>query len=301
MATAAVLDADAQYRRGQAYVAMAAIVWSTAGVLQRGLTASTATQVAGRAAFAAIALLACLAVMERGGLLRSARAAGGAGIAFAFAIAGASACFIAALNHTSVAHVLFIQAIAPVLAAIMARVVLGEAVSGRTTAAMAVALGGVGLMVGGPGEGDLAGDVLALGMAFCFAVAIVVSRHRRDVSMAPATFLSQIILLAAFLPFAHPAQALDDDLLALALLGAGQIGLGLLLLTVGARLIPAAQVALISLLEVVLGPIWVWFAYGEVPATATLIGGAVVVGAVVLQVSDRTGREASAEDAVLPR
>jgi drug/metabolite transporter (DMT)-like permease len=73
------------------------------------------------------------------------------------------------------------------------------------------------------------------------------------------------------------------------------------LLTVGARLIPAAQVALISLLEVVLGPLWVWFAYGEVPATATLVGGAVVVGAVVLQVTDRAGRAARAEDAALPR
>lgn len=72
----------------------------------------------------------------------------------------------------------------------------------------------------------------------------------------------------------------------LAIFGAGQIGLGLILLTIGARLIPAAQVALISLLEVVLGPLWVWLAVGERPGITTVIGGAIVVAAVILQVRD---------------
>jgi drug/metabolite transporter (DMT)-like permease len=75
---------------------------------------------------------------------------------------------------------------------------------------------------------------------------------------------------------------------ALAALGAGQIGLGLVFLTIGARLIPAAQVALISLLEVVLGPLWVWVAIDEQPTTATLVGGAIVVLAVVIQAGGRT-------------
>jgi drug/metabolite transporter (DMT)-like permease len=79
----------------------------------------------------------------------------------------------------------------------------------------------------------------------------------------------------------------------LALLGAGQIGVGLILLTIGARLIPAAQVALISLLEVVLGPLWVWLAVGEQPAVATLIGGAIVVAAVVLQGVDPAARRSA--------
>jgi len=74
-----------------------------------------------------------------------------------------------------------------------------------------------------------------------------------------------------------------DELLAHATLGVGQIGLGLVFLTIGARLIPAAQVALITLLEVVLGPLWVWLAIDERPSTATLVGGAVVVAAVIIQ------------------
>jgi drug/metabolite transporter (DMT)-like permease len=287
MATAAVLDDRRTERRGQLYVALAAIAWSSAGLLQRGVEAGAAAQVGVRALFACVALFAYVAVAERGRVLAAWRAIGVAGVGVAAALAVASAAFIVALNHTTVAHVLFIQAIAPVLAALLARVTLGEPITARSGLAMVVALAGVGLMIGGPGAGDALGDGLSLVMALAFAVAIVISRHRRDVSMAPATCLAQLILLAAFLPFVTDSSVSGDDLLALAALGAGQIGLGLVFLTIGARLIPAAQVALITLLEVVLGPLWVWLAFSEQPGAATLAGGAVVIAAVVIQALDR--------------
>jgi drug/metabolite transporter (DMT)-like permease len=288
-ATAAVLDDPRTQRRGQIYVALAAIAWSSAGVLQRGVDADAATQVGGRAVFAFLALLAYVAVAERGRAVAATRDVGVAGIGFAIAIASASAAFIVALNHTTVAHVLFIQAMAPVLAALLAWLLLGERVGARTAVAMAVALAGVALMVGGPGGGSLVGDGLSLVMALSFAISIVIGRHRRDVSMAPATCLAQLLLVAAFLPFARDLGDLaGDDVLALAALGAGQIGLGLVFLTIGARLIPAAQVALISLLEVVLGPLAVWLAIGERPTTATLVGGVIVVLAVLIQAGART-------------
>ena len=289
-ATGAVLAASA--RRGQVYIALAAVAWSTAGVLQRDLAVDTATQVAGRAIFAALALLGFVVVVERGGVARAFRVTGIAGLGFAVALAVASGAFIVALNHTSVANVLFILAIAPVLAALLARFLLGEPITPRTAVALAVALAGVVLMIGAPGGGDLLGDAMALLASLGFAVGIVISRYRRDVSMAPATFVAQLLLLAAFLPFADLGTVGGDDLVTLVLLGAGQIGVGLAFLTLGARLIPAAQVALISLLEVVLGPLWVWIAIGEAPTGATLIGGAVIVAAVVIQVTgDRAGEE----------
>jgi drug/metabolite transporter (DMT)-like permease len=147
-------------------------------------------------------------------------------------------------------------------------------------------------------------------MALGFAVAIVIARHRRDVSMAPATGLAQLMLLLAAAPVALAGNTSVGvpDVLWLALFGAGQIGLGLILLTIGARLIPAAQVALISLLEVVLGPLWVWLAVGERPGAGTLVGGAIVVAAVIVQARDpaaaRRGRrsdKASAEAEHPPR
>ena len=279
----AATAASRQERRGQIYVALAAVAWSTAGVLQRQLTLDTATQVVGRAVFAGLALLVYVAVIERGRVVVAFRSVGLAGVAVAVCVATASGGFIAALNHTSVARVLFILAIAPVLAAVLARVTLGEPLTQRTIVAMVAALAGVAVMLGAPGESSLTGDGLSLLVALAFAVMIVITRARHDVSMAPATCLSQVILVVAFLPFAAPGEISGEDVGWLATLGIGQIGLGFALLTVGARLIPAAQVGLITLLEVVLGPLWVWLALDERPSTLTLVGGAIVIVAIVIQ------------------
>jgi drug/metabolite transporter (DMT)-like permease len=279
----AALEGARRQRRGQIYVALAAVAWSSAGVLQRQLTLDTPTQVFGRAAFAAAALLVYVAVVERGRVVEAFRSVGMAGIAVALCVATASCSFIAALNHTSVARVLFILAVAPVLAALLARITLGEPITRRTVWAMALALAGVTLMLGAPGEGSLAGDGLSFLAALAFALMIVITRWRHDVSMAPATCLSQVILVVAFLPFATVGEIGGGDVFWLAALGIGQIGLGFALLTVGARLIPAAQVGLITLLEVVLGPLWVWLALDERPSTLTLLGGAIVIVAIVIQ------------------
>jgi drug/metabolite transporter (DMT)-like permease len=297
--TTATAVLEGSQRRGQIYVALAAVAWSTAGVLQRQLTLDTPTQVAGRAVFAGVALIAYVAVVERGRVLEAFRSGGLAGVAVAVCVATASGSFIAALNHTSVARVLFLLALSPVLAAVLARVTLGEPTTRRTVLAMAVALAGVALMLGAPGEGSVTGDGLALVTAFAFAVMVVITRWRHDVSMAPATCLSQGILLAAFLPFATPGAIGGDDVGWLAALGIGQIGLGFALLTVGARLIPAAQVGLLTLLEVVLGPLWVWLALDERPSTLTLVGGAVVIAAIVIQTRGAPPSDAQ-DEPVLP-
>jgi len=291
------LEESRRQRRGQIYVALAAVAWSTAGVLQRQLTLDASTQVMGRAVFASAALLAYVAVVERGRVVEAFRSIGLAGVAVALCVATASASFITALNHTSVARVLFILAVSPVLAALLARVTLGEPITRRTGVAMALALAGIALMFGSPGEGSLAGDGLSLVVALAFALMIVITRWRHDVSMAPATCLSQAILVVAFIPFASPGEIAGGDVVWLALLGIGQIGLGFALLTVGARLIPAAQVGLITLLEVVLGPLWVWLALDERPSTLTLAGGAIVIIAIVIQTR---GAPAPDEEPVVP-
>jgi drug/metabolite transporter (DMT)-like permease len=285
-------------RRGQIYVALAAVAWSTAGVLQRQLTLDTSTQVFGRAAFAGAGLLVYVAVVERGQVVRGFRSVGGAGIAVALCVAIASGCFIGALNHAGVARVLFILAVAPVLAALLAWATLGEPISRRTALAMVLALCGVAVMLGAPGEASLTGDALAFAAALAFSVMIVITRWRHEVSMAPATCLSQAILVAAFLPFASPGEIGGDDLAWLAALGIGQIGLGFALLTVGARLIPAAQVGLITLLEVVLGPVWVWLALNERPGTLTLVGGTIVIAAIVLQTRETPSSDPAEEPAL---
>jgi drug/metabolite transporter (DMT)-like permease len=279
-------------RRGQLFVALAALAWSSAGVLQRELTVDTATQLAGRAFFACLFLAAVVIVSAGRDVRRAVRSIGLAGVAVGICTAVASGSFIVALNHAKVANVLFMQAAAPIAAALLAWAAFGEQVTRRSWIAMAVAIFGVALMVGAPGSGGSLGIAVSILMTLAFATGIVITRHRRDVSMVPAVCLAQFLVFVVSAPFADAGSVSVHDLVLLVLLGMGQIGLGLVFLVAGARLIPAAEVALITLLEIVLAPLWAWIAVSEVPATTTLVGGAVVVGAVVLQATGpRPSRE----------
>jgi drug/metabolite transporter (DMT)-like permease len=301
-APVAAIEDRSVRRRGQLFVALAALAWSSAGVLQRELSVGTTTQLAGRALFACLALAGFVAVSHRGRTIAAFRSMGVAGFAVAICTAIASGSFIVALNHATVANVLFMQAAAPIFAALLAWIALGESVTGRALVAMGVALLGVALMVGGPGSGGVLGVGVSLVMTLAFAATIVITRHRREVSMAPAICLSQALVVVAVAPLAHPSTVTAHDLAFLVLLGAGQVGLGLAFLTVGARLIPAAEVALITLLEIVLGPLWVWIVLGERPALIAIIGGVVVMFAVVLQTTQSVQTQAipSPVSAALP-
>ena len=292
-------DAHGARRRGQLFVVLAAIAWSTAGVVQRELSVDTATQLAGRALFAGLALALFVAALSRGHLIVAVRAIGVAGLGVAATAAIASGMFIVALNHATVANVLFMQAASPVAAALLAWFAFGESITRRTALAMAIALAGVALMVGGPGSGGVLGVTASLVMMLAFAVSIVIVRHRHDVSMLPAICLSQILVLAVAAPFSHPGSGTGRDLLLLVLLGVGQMGLGLAFVTMGARLLPASEVALITLLEVVLGPLWVWISISEEPAATAIAGGCVVILAVLLQATEKTRASAAPSPATL--
>lgn len=272
-------------RQGRLAMLIAAIAWSTAGLGQRGLDATPATQIAGRAAFAAVALFAIVVLLERRGTFAAFRGMGPWGIALAVALGVSSGAFFFSLNHASVANVLFMQAAAPMLAALLGWTLLSERIVGRTWGAMVLAAAGIALMAAGSVEAGVLALVLPFVVASAFAAVIVIARHRREISMMPATCASQVLVLLACLPLVSLGSASGGDWAILAALGVGQMALGLAFLTRGARLIPPAEVAIISLLEIVLGPLWVWLAYDERPATATLAGGAIVALAVVLQAS----------------
>ena len=136
-------------REGQLAIVLAAVAWSTAGLAQRGLDADAATQVAGRAFFAAIALLLFVVAIERRRTVRAFLGMGRWGLAMTVFLAISSGAFLLALNHTSVANVLFMQAAAPMMAALLGWVLLSEPVDGRTWAALLLAGAGVAVMAAG--------------------------------------------------------------------------------------------------------------------------------------------------------
>jgi drug/metabolite transporter (DMT)-like permease len=208
------------------------------------------------------------------------RSIGRAELIVAVGVAVASGCFIVALNHAPVANVLVVHATSPMIAVALAWLVLGESATRRTWAATIATLAGVVLMLGQPGDVTAVGAAASLVLAIAFAVAAVATRSRPDISMVPALCVSQLLVLAVAGPLADWHAMFGDDLLELVALGWGQIGLGLALFTIGARLIPAGEAALITLLEIVLGPLWVWIAISEQPNVTSLVGGAIVISAV---------------------
>jgi drug/metabolite transporter (DMT)-like permease len=273
---------------GAAYTALAAAAWSLAGILQRQLHMSLASQLAGRAVFASLAVFVFVAVAERGRVIPAFRAIGRPGLAVAVLMTISSGSFITALSITPVADVMVIQALAPLAAALLG-MLAGEPVRPRTWAAMGVAVGGFAVMAGAPSRPGLAGTAFSFIAMFCYAATIVVARRKAEVSMAPATCLSQVLVFAVFAPFAHVSEMGGANLGYLALMGVVQMGLALFLLSLGARLLPAVEVALIAQLENVLGPLWVWLAGLEYPSVPTIIGGVIVIGAVALQVTQGSG------------
>jgi drug/metabolite transporter (DMT)-like permease len=270
------------------YTALAAAAWSLAGILQRQLHMGLASQLAGRAVFASLAVFVFVAVAERGRVVPAFRAIGRPGLAIAVLMMASSGSFITALSITPVADVMVIQALAPLAAALLG-MLAGEPVRPRTWAAMGVAVGGFAVMAGAPSRPGLAGTIFSFIAMLCYAATIVVARRRAEVSMAPATCLSQVLVFAAFAPFAHVSEMGGSNLGYLALMGIVQMGLALFFLSLGARLIPAVEVALIAQLENVLGPLWVWLAGLEYPSVPTIIGGIIVIGAVALQVTQGSG------------
>jgi drug/metabolite transporter (DMT)-like permease len=183
-----------------------------------------------------------------------------------------------------VANVLIIQSLSPFMAGLLGWAWMGEQVAARTWAAMGVALLGSAIMVSRylyaeTAAGSLGGDLLAFTVALAFAAATVLLRRHRHVPMLPAAALAAVLTSVGTAAAARPGSADAGDLLLLALFGSGQLGLGMILFTAGARRIPVAEAALIAVLESVLGPVWVWLAIGENPGLPSLVGGVIVLAA----------------------
>jgi drug/metabolite transporter (DMT)-like permease len=263
-------------------VAGAAVCWSSGGLIARLVTTDAWTTTLWRCVFSAAFLIVVVAIVRRQGIIAQWRAIGWPGFGVAACMATASTCFILSLSRTSVANTLILMSVGPWVAGLLGWLVLDERVRPRTWLTMGIALGGVVVIVSGSyGAGRLTGDVLAIAMAGAFAMATVLVRRHPEIQMTPAASLGAVLAGLAVLPMASPLAASSRDIALLALFGIGQFGVGFLMFTAGARLLPVAETSLIGMLEIVLGPLWVWLVVGEEIGVRSIVGGLVIVSALV--------------------
>lgn len=272
--------------RGVLLVFMAGVLWSTVGLGIRMIEEAQVWQILFYRSFS-LSLLLYLVIRLRTGSspIKRARDTGLPGIIGALSLVAAYTGGIYAVQTTSVANAMLLFASAPFMAAILGLLILREPVRHATWIAILLACAGIGVMVWDKSGGAaMAGNLAALGSAFGFAVFTITLRWGKSGEMMPAVFLSGLfaivimgmICLSLGLPLVISPR---DTGIALSM-GVFQVGAGLILYTLGSKTVPAAELTLLSLAEVVLGPLWVWLFLGEITTKNTMIGGAILLAAI---------------------
>jgi drug/metabolite transporter (DMT)-like permease len=276
-------DTVSQRRTGIALVIAAAVAWSTAPFFTRLLPLDSWTILFWRGLFGGAVISVILVLTQGLAGLRDFTGMGKSGWLVASLSMLGMITFIPALQLTSVSNVAIIIATGPFVAAAIAWIWLRETPRLRTLLAMLVALCGVVIIVGGAGgNSDIIGIALACFMTLVISAMTVVVRRHKGTPMVAAAALSNLLGSVVSLPFAHGiAGVTTTELVTLAMFGFFQVGLGLSLFVLGSRFLPSGQATLIGTLETPLMPFWVWLAFQETPSSRVLIGGALVMGAVV--------------------
>ena len=271
------------YRRGVLLVLAAGVCWSMMGIGVRLIENANVWQILFYRSLAMVPFLACvIGLRSRGRPIDAVRAAGVPGVVAGAALVVAFSGGVYSIQATTVANAMFLFATAPFMAAVLGLAILGEAVRRATWIATAAALFGIAIMVGGGlSAGRGIGNLAALASAFGFATFTVALRWKKTEDMLPAVLMgglfavvvSGLICGTGDLTF---ALSLRDIGISFAL-GIFQVGAGLVLFTAGSKAVSAGELALLSLGEVILGPIWVWLLLSETVSLHTLIGGAILL------------------------
>ena len=268
-----------------ALMVVAPVLWSLAGVLTRQIQSAGAFEMAFlRSSFAATFVFAALLWLQGRRPWHTLREAGVPGLVSGAMWALMFTIFIVALTLTTTANVLVMSSLGPLFTALLAFFFLREPIPVRSWLAIVAASVGMAAMFGAGFEAGeprhLAGMALALTIPIAGAVNLVVLRKSAaHLDLMPAVMLGALISAVVTLPFALPLQATWRDVLVLATLGIFQLGVPCMLLVFISRTLTAPEIALLALLEVVLGPLWAWLGAGEVPGYATILGGLIVVAA----------------------
>ena len=266
---------------------LVALLWSTAGVATRHLEFARSFEVTfWRSLFAALSLLVILPISQGRSVFLKIRHAGAAlwlsGVCWGVMFTA----YMVAFTLTTVGNVLVTLAVGPLLTAIVARIFIGYRVPPRTWLAIVVAGAGIAYMFASQvGSASLLGSLVALSIPIAAAVNWTISQHSHDqghdLDLVPAVLLGALLSTAATFLLAYPFQASVHDVTLLGLLGVFQLAIPCVLCMVCARVLHAPEISLLQLLEVIFGILLAWAGANEVPAPSVLLGGTLVIGALV--------------------
>ena len=278
----ALSDSVARHRVGILCVSVAAIAWSTAGLYVKLIPTDAWTMLFWRGIFGGIFITAITLYLQRGNALRAVTSMGWGGVLILLFSTLSMAALIPAFKMTAVANVVIITATIPIVTAVLARFLLREAMTSMTVVSSAMVVAGITVMVGDSAAGlSRWGEIIAIGSTCVSAMTLILIRKFHLAPLLPITCLSCFLGAALVLPFAEPLSVSMTELAHLAGFGFVQIVLGLALFNLGSRLIPAMQTGLIVVSQTPLASLWVWLMLGDIPASSAMIGGALVLIAVV--------------------
>ncbi|CAM8656753.1 RhaT Permeases of the drug/metabolite transporter (DMT) superfamily [Comamonadaceae bacterium] len=276
------------HNRAVLMMVLVALMWSTAGVVTRHLESARSFEVTfWRSFFTVISLLVILPLVSGRDVFAKLRSA-----TPAFWLSGVCwsvmfTAFMVALTLTSVGNVLVTMSMGPLLTALMARIFIGHRIPARTWIAVLVAGAGIVYMYASQvGSITLWGTLVALCVPIAGATNWTVTQHAHDqghdIDLMPAVWVGGVISCIVTLPLALPLQATAHDVALLGFLGVFQLAVPCVLSVRVAQVLKAPEISLLQLLEVIFGILLAWLGANEVPGTAVVSGGALVIGALVI-------------------
>jgi drug/metabolite transporter (DMT)-like permease len=278
-------NTQSEYYIGVVLLVISAITYSTAGLFTKGVEAGSWDIIFWRGFFAAA--FTTVWTIKRGALRKNFPGMGYSGWAVGVIGALGTAAYIPAFKLTTIANVSLIFAVSPLIAALLAWLVLGEKVTSRTMAGSVCALLGVAIIVSGSiGQISLNGDLLALFMTTVMAAIMVIYRKYPDTPGAGPAVLQSVFLLPVAAMLGNPFDVERTEVYILAAFGL-LFAIASVTLAEGAKRIPSGQTALLSCLETPLAPVFAFMLFTEIPNIATFLGGSVVLFAVLLSIRVR--------------
>ena len=267
----------------------AGVFLSFGGVIIRFMESSSAWQITGyRSITFSLAILLYILIKYKKDTPHAFKKIGHSGILIALILGFSNTCFVWGMSTTTVSNAVFIMSTGPLFAAICSYFFLKRKIGKKTFIAIAGSMFGITIMFsGGMESSNYIGNIIILGVPIGFAFQLTILNYNSHIDFMPATFLGGVFSSLIGFIFMANLDISTHDLLLCLFMGAFQVGIGFMLITIGSRYIPPHRAALFLLMEPVLAPIWAFLGVGEIPGQTEMLGGLIVLSFVSYKIIDQ--------------